>query len=328
MRIFVKEGVGKILKNNNKCKKVLIVGGAGFIGSHLVDLCLSKGFLTAVYDDFSTGKKHFLKNLDSKYIIEGNILDYEKLGKFINEYEPEIVFHLAAIHHIPTCENNPRKALNVNIDGTASVFEASGSKASKIVFASTGALYDPSNQDILNEQSPLKPTDIYSISKMACENIAEYFSKKLGISVVSARLFNTVGRRETNRHLIPDILEQLAKGKREVRLGNLTPLRDYIHVEDVAEALYSLGEKDFQNKFEVFNVGTGIEYSVVDLVNIFSEVIGEEIKIQSVPELQRKIDRPTQKSDSTKLISLTNWKPKRSLRQALEEVWKEHLSHQ
>ena len=304
-------------------KNILIIGGAGFIGSHLVDRCLNEGLNVWVYDNFSTGKKTFLGKLGADKIIKGDILDANFLCDAINDCKPEIIFHLAAVHHIPTCEKEPRHALKVNIEGTANVLEFCNEKVKKFVFASTGALYDPSNIGSLSEESPLKPSDIYSISKMTCEYLMEYYSKKKNIKIMSARLFNTVGRRETNRHLIPDILDQLVEGRNEIRLGNLTPLRDYIHVEDVAEALFEIAKLETTNDFEIFNVGTGVEHSVVDLVNLFSEVIGKEIKIVSDEKLKRKIDRPTQKADSSKLQRMTIWKPRRSLKQALKEVWEE-----
>lgn len=303
-------------------KKVMIIGGAGFIGSHLADLCQEKGFETFVYDNFSTGKESHLAKIPKSNIIKGDIIDSQNLYNVVEEINPKFVFHLAAIHHIPTCEKEPLKSLRVNVEGTMSVLN-SFRKVKKIIFASTGALYDPSNHNSLKEDSPLKASDIYSISKMACENLLEYWAKKSGVPVISVRLFNTVGRRETNRHLIPDIVDQLIEGKREIHLGNLTPLRDYIHVEDVADAFMALLNLQINKEYEVFNVGTGIEYSVLDLVNLFSQVIGEQIKAISVHELQRKIDRPTQRADATKLKTLTGWEPKRTLQQALKEVWEE-----
>ena len=310
---------GKNIMPKNSLK-VLVIGGAGFIGSHLADLCQSQGYETFIYDNFSTGKREFLNHIPEENILKGDILDTDFLSKIIGEINPDVVFHLAAIHHIPTCEKEPVKALKTNIEGTMSIL-SSISLTKKIVFASTGALYDPANTGFLSENSPLRPTDIYSISKMTCENILKYYANKTGKKIISARLFNTVGRRETNRHLIPDIVDQLKAGKREIRLGNLTPLRDYVHVEDVAEALLQLGKLDSKAEYDVFNVGTGIEHSVVDLVNLFSEVIGEKINVISVPELQRRIDRPTQKADTTKLKKATGWEPKKSLKQALEDVW-------
>lgn len=305
-------------------RNILVIGGAGFIGSHLVDLCIKKGYNTFVYDNFSTGKMHHLKGVPYDNIIVGDILDAECLSRAIEISCPATIFHLAAIHHIPTCEKQPKKAFRVNIEGTLKILELAKG-VERFVFASTGALYDPANRGPLSEESPLNPIDIYGISKMTCENLLKYFSLKDNIGVISARLFNSVGRRETNRHLIPDIVDQLIEGKREILLGNLTPLRDYIHVEDVAEALLLLGEIETSSKWDVFNVGTGVEHSVVDLVSIFSEVIGEEIKVVSVPELRRRIDRPTQKADITKLSSITGFLPKRTLKTAVKEVWDEAL---
>jgi len=306
--------------------RVLVIGGAGFIGSHLSDVCSDKGCEVFVYDNFSTGKRSFLGKIPPENIFEGDILDPAALADATGKADPEIVFHMAAVHHIPTCEKKPRQALRVNVEGTAGVLEAvSESHARRVVFASTGALYDPSNTGVLREDSPLKAFDIYSISKMSCEHLLQYHSEKTGRETVAARLFNTVGRRETNSHLIPAVVDQLIEGKRAIRLGNVTPRRDYIHVEDVAEALFSLGTAKTRNGFDVFNVGTGIEHSVLELVNLFSEVIGDKVEVVSVPELQRKVDRPTQKADNSKLRTASGWNPSRNLRQALDEVWKESL---
>jgi UDP-glucose 4-epimerase len=310
-----------------KITKSLIVGGAGFIGSHLVDVCLKNGLQVCVYDNFSTGQRSFLPNVPELRVVEGDILDSKQLLETIQAFDPDIVFHLAAIHHIPTCEKNPAKTLSTNIVGTESVLSACAvNRVPRIVFTSTGALYDPVITGLLAETVPVKAFDIYSISKLTCEFLIKYYVEKSEREVIVARLFNNVGRRETNSHLIPALVAQLAAGNRQIRLGNLSPRRDYIHVEDVAEALYALGIMELQQPFDIFNVGTGIEYSVQELVELFADVIGEPLEVISAPELQRKVDRPSQQADSAKLKNTTGWRPTRSLRQALGEIWQESLS--
>lgn len=312
-----------------KIKKSLIIGGAGFIGSHLVDVCLKNDSQVCVYDNFSTGRRSFLPSSPELRVVEGDILNSKQLSETIQQFDPDVVYHMAAIHHIPTCEKIPEQALNVNIVGTESVLNAcSENRVPRVVFTSTGALYDPLITGPLAETAPVKAFDIYSISKLTCEYLLKYYVEKREQEVIVARLFNNVGRRETNSHLIPAIVAQLASGNRQVKLGNLSPRRDYIHVEDVVEALFALGTMEMQLPFDIFNIGTGAEHSVKELVEIFADVIGEPLEVISAPEFQRKVDRPTQQADSTKLQSLTGWRPARSLRQAIGEIWQENLEKQ
>jgi UDP-glucose 4-epimerase len=307
-------------------ERALVIGGAGFIGSHLVDVCLRKGLKVWVFDNFSTGKRSFLANLPESQIVEGDILDANWLDKTIQDVKPDAVFHLAAIHHIPTCEEQSIHALHVNVVGTDTVLKAClQNRVHRIVFTSTGALYDPKITTPLSENAAAKAQDIYGISKHACENLVEYYADKKGLPGIVARLFNTVGRRETNSHVVPAIFGQLSGGNRSIKLGNLSPRRDYIHVEDVAEALFALGNVQMSQPFEIFNVGSGKDYSVQELVNLCSEVIGEPVEVITSADLQRKVDRPNQLADSSRLQRTVNWKPDRSLKQALAEIWQERM---
>jgi len=306
--------------------RAFIVGGAGFIGSHLVDVCLKRKCQVWVYDNFSTGRKEFLPVDSALHVVEGDILDTKHLSDTIDECAPDTLYHLAAIHHIPTCEKMPDRALRVNVVGTQSMLSACAQRlVPRILFASTGALYDPINTGALVETSPVKAHDIYSISKLAGEQLLQYHVSKNDGQAIIARLFNTVGQRETNAHIIPAIMAQLAAGGRQIKLGNLHPRRDYVHVQDVAEALYILSNMPMEQPFDIFNIGSGQEYSVRELVELCSEVIAEPIEIISAPELQRKADRPSQVADLAKIQQTSVWKPIRTLKQALCEVWDESL---
>ena len=304
--------------------RALIIGGAGFIGSHLVDVIRKEGGEIWIYDNFSTGRRGFLPDDPAVHVVEGDILDTERLSRAVQESRPETLYHLAAIHHIPTCERDPGRALRVNVEGTQSVITACNRQPiRRIVFASTGALYDPANTGALAEISPIKPQDIYGISKWAGEQLFQYKIFQTGGSAIIARLFNTVGRRETNSHVIPAIMAQLAVGERRIKLGNLHTRRDYVHVEDVAQALFVLGNREMDKPFDVFNIGSGRDFSVSDLVRLCSDVIAETVEIESTAELQRKFDRPTQLADLAKIRQIGGWKPERSLKQALSEIWEE-----
>ncbi len=304
-------------------KKVLVIGGAGFIGSHLTDLLVQNNHTVCVYDNFSTGKRSFLPDSLLLSIIEGDILDAPLLNKTISDFQPHVCYHLAAIHYIPACENNPENAFRINVEGTQTVLSACKNKVENFVFASTGAIYDPAYTDPLSENSPISAKDIYGITKWTCEKMIEYYTSKEFGNAIIARLFNAVGRRETNPHLIPAIMEQLSNGVRHIELGNLYPKRDYIHVEDIADALYALLLSTNKNSYEVYNVGSGIEYSVERLVETCGEVIGEPLIIESVASRRRKYDRPNQLADISKLKKNTVWSPNRTLKQALVEAWSE-----
>lgn len=308
-------------------RNLLIVGGAGFIGSHLVDVCLDSDCRVSVFDNFSTGKREFLRDHPLLEITVGEILDKGSLDRTIAVCVPDVVFHLAAIHHIPTCEKIPDQALRINVEGTQNVLDACAKhRVPRVIFASTGALYDPTNIGALSETSATKPLDIYGISKHCCEQLVQYYAAKNESEAIVARLFNTVGRRETNAHVIPAILSQLSEGKRKIKLGNMHPKRDYIHAEDAAEAIFSLSGVPCQHPFDIYNVGSGIEHSVRDIVESLSKIIGEEIEPQSSPDLVRRVDRPSQLANIEKINRASGWAPSRSLALALEEAWHESLA--
>jgi UDP-glucose 4-epimerase len=303
--------------NNN----YLIIGGAGFIGSHLVDVCYAAGKNVIIYDNFSLGKMEYLKNSPNVEIVKGDILNLKSLQECIDKYQPEIVFHLAAIHFIPACENDPSNALRINIEGTQNVLLATAGKVPKLIFTSTGAIYNPEITSALNEESDIKTGDIYGITKLTAEELVKYHVKKERGNAVIARLFNAVGPRETNPHLVPAIMDQLAEGNWHVELGNLFPKRDYIHAKDIAEGLFAISQTKLDTSLEIFNIGSGIEYTVEELVTLCGEASGNPITIESVESRRRKYDRPNQLADISKITQMCGWVPKRNLKIALEEVW-------
>jgi UDP-glucose 4-epimerase len=303
----------------------LIIGGAGFIGSHLVDVCYAAGKNVIVYDNFSLGKMDYLKNSPNIEIVKGDILDLNALRACIEKYQPEVVFHLAAIHFIPACENDPANALRVNVEGTQNVLSATANTTPKLIFTSTGAIYDPEITAALNEQSTIRTGDIYGITKLTAEELVKYHVKKERGQAVIARLFNAVGPRETNPHLIPAIMEQISAGNRHVELGNLYPKRDYIHVRDIAEGLFAIAETSLIGALEVFNIGSGLEYSVEELVKLCGEVSGKPINIESVKSRRRKHDRSNQLANIEKIKNICSWTPNRSLIQALIEIWNHEM---
>lgn len=295
---------------------ILITGGAGFIGRWLTKRCVEVGHSVCILDNLTVGKLENLAELEGRFVfVRADVRDTTTLARTMQQYEVHLVFHLAAIHYIPYCEAHPLETYEVNVQGTLSVLEAMrATGVSRLVFASTGALYPPLAAP-LHEEICVEAHDIYGLSKQMSELAIAYYQKRYGIQPTVVRLFNTYGPYETNPHLLPHLLSVLKTGSRTVPLGNLQPKRDYIYVEDVAEGLYRLGM--CEKALGVYNLGTGVEYSVQEVVNLLSELLNEPIQVVQDPARVRSVDKLHQRADTAKLRSVLGWKPQTSLREGL-----------
>jgi UDP-glucose 4-epimerase len=300
-------------------KKVLVTGGAGFIGSALIDALQASGHEIYVIDNLSFGNRMLIKIPDSHF-FELDILDRLKLSKVISEISPDWIIHLAAIHFIPYCNHHPVEATQVNIQGTINVLEAAKNvkNLEKVFFASTAAVYPICDVAISETHLPA-PTDIYGLSKLAGEHLMKEFHLITNIPTIVCRFFNAFGPNETNAHVIPEIQRQISIGDRTIQLGNLEPKRDFIHTSDMAVAIIKL-LKTFDNGIETFNLGRGIEYSVIELVKAFEQKIGEKITIQVDPARVRKVERMHLLADISKLKNFIDWEPHISLNQGISTL--------
>ena len=298
--------------------RILITGGAGFIGSAIVQNLIKNGYEVIVYDNLSYGKKQFLPKSKSVTFIEGDIINKKYLSKIISEVGPFCVYHLAAIHFIPDCNSNPSKALQVNTLGTESVLSACNNDGIKqIIMASTAAVYPindlPNNED----KTTAAPIDIYGYSKLFSEMLLKKFQKETGIQSIALRLFNAVGPRETNLHVIPHIF-LTTNDTNIIPLGNIEPKRDYIHVNDIANAFHKVTQNRTNlNGFDIFNIGTGKEYSVIDLVNMIGDILGKDLEIHEKEDRVRKVERMHLIADISKIKNFVGWEPNISLKDAL-----------
>lgn len=299
-------------------KKILVTGGAGFIGSALVELLQAHFYEVFVLDNLSFGRRQFVSVPDDHF-FEIDILDAAALSALIKRINPDWVFHLAAIHFIPYCNAHPFEASRINIQGTLNVLEAlKQTNVQKVLFASSASVY-PLSDEPLREDDLTGSIDIYGLSKLAGEQLLHRFHLETSVATVACRFFNAIGPNETNPHLFPAILEQIKAGQRTIRLGNLTPKRDYVHVRDIATAVHllMLSEATGHN---IFNVGSGQEYTVVEIVAAFEQALGEKITIEIDETKVRKVERMHLVADIKKIQSFIDWTPQFSIQEAIKDL--------
>jgi UDP-glucose 4-epimerase len=311
-------------KNAGTPHRVLITGGAGFIGHRVVRelLALSPENHVAVLDNLSVGMP-MPSSSPRLTIREADIRDRTAVESLVDEFEPTTVVHLAAVHHIPTCEKRRAYALDVNVIGTETLLEVAEAKQiGRFILASSGAVYHWQHDPLQEDGTPLKPADNYSLAKHTNEAQVRFWADRTGSFARVARIFNTIGHDDPNAHLIPDIVSQIPAGVPavEIGLGNLTPRRDYIHADDTARAIAELAVSNGGPRFDVFNVSTGVDVSVAELVRLLGEVMGVEISVREDPERVRRVDRPSQLGSTQKIMTTLGFVPRKSLRIALEEI--------
>jgi len=288
--------------------KTLVTGGAGFIGSAVVPTLQKEGHDVYVLDNLSFGSRDFI-DIDDEHFYLADIRDAKKVEDAITKIAPDMIVHLAAIHFIPYCNQHPFEAADTNIRGTMNILNAAGKLKGlkKIFFASTAAVY-PIYDEAVSETHELHPLDIYGLSKLTGEHLLKKFHLETDIDTIVCRFFNAFGPNETNPHLIPEIEKQLREGLRTIKLGNLTPKRDFIHTHDMANAVKLLLSLE-NTGYDTFNLGRGIEYSVVEIVEAFERQLGEKITIEVDEARVRKVERQHLLADVSKLKRVAGWEP-------------------
>jgi UDP-glucose 4-epimerase len=311
-------------------KKILVVGGAGYIGAHVAYLLQENGYGVRIYDDFSNGLKSRVEGKFSDVVI-GDVLDRQAL---ISACEGiDAVIHLAAKKAVGESVDNPLKYYENNVGGTLNLLAAMSLKGVKrIVFSSTAAVYAPSEKLSITEDDLTEPLSPYGQTKLLSEKLISAVAKAENLSAISLRYFNVVGalRDEfadnSKDNLVPKVFAALKAGKNPEIYGSDYPtkdgscIRDYIHVSDLAKAHLVALEKVFAaNVDEVYNVGSGTGYSVTEMINQIAESIGKAI----TPTLS-----PRRPGDTAQLIASIakierdlGWKPERSLKEMIDSAW-------
>lgn len=295
-------------------RRALVTGGAGFIGTRLVRALLAAGWDVCVIDDFSVGREEDLVFAgDAVRVVAANVADAGVVPAVVSEWQPTVVFHLAALHFIPHCERDPTLALQTNVVGTQRVIDALSSRPGcRLVFASTGDVYAASHAP-LSESSPLAPVSMYGITKATGEQLV-HRATRLGISCRIARLFNVFGPGDRTPHVLPDILDSLTQ-RGVVALGRLDTIRDYVYVDDVALALLKLGSYDGAER--VFNIGSGEGRSVQQLVDAVLDSHGAPVPVQTDPAKLRPAERRVLIADARLARAELAWLPEVPFREGI-----------
>lgn len=306
--------------------KVLVTGADGFIGSHLVEELVRKGYQVKAfvyYNSFNTWgwldilSKDIMENVE---IFQGDIRDPNGVEEAMKGVEA--VFHLAALIAIPFSYHSPDTYVDTNIKGTLNVLQAARKLGTKrVLVTSTSEVYGTAQYVPIDEKHPFQGQSPYSATKIGADRLAESFYRSFQLPVTIVRPFNTYGPRQSARAVIPTIITQLLAGKEEIKLGALTPTRDFNYVKDTANGFISIYESD-KTIGEEINIATQKEISIGELAEELIRQINPKAKI--ICDEQRL--RP-EKSEvnrllgcNEKIMRLTDWKPRYSFEEGLAET--------
>jgi UDP-glucose 4-epimerase len=282
--------------------RYLVTGGCGFIGSSVVNYLLERGEDVFVIDDLSVGKDRWRNATHKPALLVQDILDIEACDQAFRDTQPQNVIHLAAQHYIPWCEEHVYEAYALNVTGTLNVLECARRHGVQDFFlASTGDVYHP-NFAPHREVDATGPVYVYGHTKFMAEQLCmRYFESKVCFrTLLIGRLFNAAGPRETNPHLLAEVTRQIAQeGKREVEVGNLWPLRDYVDVDSMGAVIVDATSK--VEGLEILNIGSGKAIEVREALSVLASVLPFGVEFMSVPERQRANDRPFLCPDTQRL---------------------------
>lgn len=310
-------------------RRVLVTGGEGFIGSHLVERLVREGAevrVLAYYNSF--GKWGWLDEVEGAFeIFPGDVRDAERV--FAGVDGMDTVFHLAALIGIPYSYEAPESYIQTNITGTHNVARAClRAGVRRMVHTSTSEVYGSAIRVPIDEDHPLQPQSPYSASKIGADMMALSFHHAFKLPLAIARPFNTYGPRQSTRAVIPTILAQLLSGANEIRLGSLTPTRDFTFVEDTAAGFLAVAESD-RALGHVVNIGSGTEISMGDLAQLLVRLTGRDAQVTLDPERIRpsgsEVDRLL--CDNSRAREWAGWRPHVSLEDGLRATAEWVASH-
>jgi UDP-glucose 4-epimerase len=297
-------------------KKMLVTGGAGFIGYHL---CKKLSELTpslTIYDNLSSGKMENVKDVPKAKLVKGDILDLKKLYSL---QKTDLIYHLAAQVVVPYSMENPLIDFDTNAKGTMHVLEKARKDDAKLVFASSAAVYGNPTVFPTPESYVFHPFSCYGLSKVVGEEYCDMYKSQYGLDITIMRFANVYGLR--CHGVIHDFLDKIAKnpGKLEI-IGTGQQSRDFVHISDVVDALVTVGS-DGSTNGETYNIGFGTTTSIIDLAKMMLKILNLEKKTFITTTNQSwQGDVTTIWFDNSKAKKALNWNPKMTLEDSIKEV--------
>lgn len=297
-------------------KKILLTGADGFIGSHLCEALVEKGYdvrAFVYYNSFNSWGwlDHISPKIRSQLdVVLGDIRDSNRVRTAMRGCES--VLHLASLIAIPYSYHAPESYIDTNVKGALNVMQAARDLGvRRVIHTSTSEVYGTARFVPITEEHPLLGQSPYSASKIGADQLAYSFYSSFDVPVVIARPFNTYGPRQSSRAVIPTIITQIANGERKIRLGALTPTRDFSFVKDTVAAFISVLESE-RGLGEVINFGSGFEISIADTVNLIAEQMGVSIEIIKDPDRVRPKESEVERlfADNQKAGRIFGWKPR------------------
>lgn len=307
-------------------KRVLITGAGGFIGSHLTEYLVELGArVRAMVHYNSLGRWGWLEESDARKDIEVFLGDIEDRDSVRRAAEGQrVILHLAALIGIPYSYEAASSYVRVNIEGTLNVLQAAKEAGVEcIVHTSTSETYGTAQYVPIDEKHPAVGQSPYAATKVGADQLALSFYRSFGLPVKIARPFNTYGPRQSARAIIPTIITQILSGKRQIRLGNLSPRRDFTYVKDVVGGIARIAAS--KGLFgETVNIGSNTEISIGDLARLTGSLMNKEVEIMEEVARVRPKDSEVQKlqCDNSKIRHYTGWEPQYDLKSGLQETIK------
>ncbi|MDP4091942.1 MAG: NAD-dependent 4,6-dehydratase LegB [Bacillota bacterium] len=313
-------------------KNILVTGADGFIGSHLVEALIDEGAKVKAFVYYnSLNTWGWLDTIDKTKLQEievfsGDIRDHNCVREAFNKVD--IIFHLAALIAIPYSYHAPESYVDTNIKGTLNILEASRDyNLERVLVTSTSEVYGTAQYIPIDEKHPYQGQSPYSASKIGADRLTEAFCRSYNLPTTIVRPFNTYGPRQSARAVIPTIITQLLAGKKEIKLGNLTPTRDFNYVKDTVAGFISIAKADAAIGEEI-NIASQKEISVKDIFEEISRQLNPEARIIT-DDIRLRPDKSEVNrllGSNSKIRALTEWTPKYSLSAGLKETieWLQH----
>ena len=293
--------------------RFVVTGGAGFVGSHLVQLLIKNNHEVIVIDNLHTGKKENLESVIDKIEFQKiDIRNYESMENILKNIDG--VFHQAALTVVQDSFSNPKEYYDVNVQGTENIFKLSIENKFKVVYASSSSVYGHKQKMPIEENMERKPINPYGQTKLECEHLFEKYSK-LGGSIIGLRYFNIFGKGQTVEYagVITKFIERLKEGKAPIIFGKGSQIRDFISVDDIAKA--NLMAMNCNKSNLLVNIGSGKAISILELANMMIKIDGIELNPIFTKSLQGDIEKSH--ADISLAKKSFGWKPEITLQEWL-----------